>query len=93
MIMVLHVVYYMAIIIMLITTTGGVLRGQRGCSIQRGGAHSEALQGTHRGYRKHLCSSSGLDTLESKVPLDPDDAFLKIQRQSNIQRTQNLCVG
>ena len=70
---VVQVVYYVAmiIIIIIIITTGGVLRGQRGCAVQRGGAHSEALQGTHRGYREHLCSSSGLLTLvESKVSWD-----------------------
>ena len=51
---------------------GGLLRGQRGRALQRGSSHSEALQRTHRGYREHLCSSSGemSTTLESWWPIN-----------------------
>ena len=42
-----------------IVDAGGVLRSQRGCSVQCRGSHAKALQRTHRRYREYMCPSSG----------------------------------
>ena len=53
-----------------IVFAGGVLRSQRGGSVQCRGSHTEALQRTHGRYREYMCPSSGSLALNKKcLPL------------------------